>query len=79
MLQGEHSAILSTFIKLLIVIKIFVLSIFDWPFKAGFTVLLSSIGSDRHNQTFQDKNSDYLLIHLLKPVFCAQNNCLFLA
>ena len=35
---GEHSAILLTFIKLLFVIKIFVLSIFDWPFYAGFTV-----------------------------------------
>ena len=40
MLQGEHSAILSTFIKLLFVIKIFVLSIFEWPFKTGFAVLL---------------------------------------
>ena len=38
MLQVEHSAILSTFIKLPIVIKIFVLSIFEWPFYAGFTV-----------------------------------------
>ena len=38
MLQGEHSAILSTFIKLPFVIKIFVLSIFDWPFYTGFTV-----------------------------------------
>ena len=38
MLQGEHSAILSTFIKLPIVIKIFVLSIFEWPFKTGFIV-----------------------------------------
>ena len=32
MLQGEHSAILSTFIKLLFTIKIFVLSILEWPF-----------------------------------------------
>ena len=32
MLQGEHSAILLTFIKLPIVIKLFVLSIFEWPF-----------------------------------------------
>ena len=32
MLQGEHSAILSTFIKLPFVIKIFVLSIFEWLF-----------------------------------------------
>ena len=39
MLQGEHSAILSTFIKIPFVIKIFVLSIFEWPFYTGFTVL----------------------------------------
>ena len=39
MLQGEHSAILSTFIKLPFVIKIFVLSIFEWPFYTGFTVV----------------------------------------
>ena len=32
MLQGEHSAILSTFIKLPFVIKIFFLSILEWPF-----------------------------------------------
>ena len=38
MLQGEHSAILTTFIKLPFVIKIFVLSIFEWPLKTGFTV-----------------------------------------
>ena len=39
MLQGKHSAILSTFIKLPFVIKIFVLSIFEWPLKTGFTIL----------------------------------------
>ena len=38
MLQGEHSVILSTFIKLPFVIKIFVLSIFEWPLETGFTV-----------------------------------------
>ena len=38
MLKREHSAILSTFIKLPFVIKIFVLSIFEWPFYTGFTV-----------------------------------------
>ena len=38
MLQGEHSAILLTFIKLPYSIKIFVLSIFKWPLKTGFTV-----------------------------------------
>ena len=30
-------------IKLPIVIKIFVLSIFEWPFYTGFTVLLTGI------------------------------------
>ena len=38
MLQGEHSAVLSTCIKLPFVIKISVLSIFEWPLKTGFTV-----------------------------------------
>ena len=38
MLQGECSAILSTFIKPPFVIKIFVLYIFEWPFYTGFTV-----------------------------------------
>ena len=33
--EWEHSAILSTFIKLS-----FVLSIFEWPLKTGFTVCL---------------------------------------
>ena len=40
MLQGENSAILSTFIKLPFVVKTFVLSILEWPFYTGFTVLL---------------------------------------
>ena len=35
--KGEHSAILSTVIKLPFVIKIFVLSIFEWPFYTDFT------------------------------------------
>ena len=38
MLQGEHSAILSTFIKLSFVIEIFVLSIFEWPLTTGYTI-----------------------------------------
>ena len=40
MLHGEHSAKLLTFIKLLFVIKTFVLSIFELPLKTGFTVVL---------------------------------------
>ena len=43
MLQGEHSAILWTFVKLPSVIKIFVLSIYEWPLKTGFTVYESHI------------------------------------
>ena len=38
MLQREHSAILSTCIKLPFVFKTFVLSIFKWPLKTGFAV-----------------------------------------
>ena len=41
MLQGENSAILSTFIKLPYVIKIFVLSFCEWPLKTGFSNFLS--------------------------------------
>ena len=41
MLQGEHSAILSTFNKLPFAIKTFVLSIFEWPLKTGFTAIYS--------------------------------------
>ena len=39
MLQSEHSAILSTFIELPFVNRIFVLSIFEWPLKTGFTII----------------------------------------
>ena len=38
MLLREHSAKLSTFIDLPFAIKTFVLSIFEWPLKTGFTV-----------------------------------------
>ena len=37
--QGEHSAILSTFIKLPFVIMVSVLSSFEWPLKTVFTVV----------------------------------------
>ena len=41
MLQREHYAIHLTFIKLQVVIKTFVLSIFEWTFYTGFMVLLN--------------------------------------
>ena len=40
MLQGEHSAILLTSIELPHGFKSFVLSIFEWPLKTGFTVFI---------------------------------------
>ena len=36
--KGEHSAILSTFIKLPFVFKTIFMSIFEWPLKTGFAV-----------------------------------------
>ena len=51
-IQREHSAILSTFIKLQVVIKIFVLSIFEWPFYSGFTVVYILL-SVRNGMEFQ--------------------------
>ena len=43
-MQNSHSEILLTFIKLPFVIKVFVLSIFEWPFYTGFTVCNSDTG-----------------------------------
>ena len=40
MLLLEHSAILLTFIKLPFSIYTFVLYIFEWPLKTGFTVVV---------------------------------------
>ena len=40
MLPLEHSALLPTFIKVPCVIKNFVLSVFEWRLKTGFTVFL---------------------------------------
>ena len=46
MLQEEHSAIPSTFIKLSFVIKTVFLSIFEWPFKTGFTVYATDLKAE---------------------------------
>ena len=50
MLQGENSAVLLTFIKLPFVIKIFVLSIFEWPFYTGVTVSVLTYIADAQNK-----------------------------
>ena len=46
MLPLEHSAVLLTFIKLPFVIKSFVLSIFEWLFYTGFTVINQTVELD---------------------------------
>ena len=52
----KHSAIL----KLLFVIKVFVLSIFEWPLKTGFTVYASSVPNMNHlHQKIQEKFQFY--------------------
>ena len=82
MLQGEHSAIFSTFIKLPFVIKIFVLSIFEWPLKTGFTVvkLDQCVYEFSLNLSFQKFNltSNYLGTKtvVVKRVDCSSKNLL---
>ena len=68
MLQGEHSAILLTFIKLPFVIKIFVMSIFEWPFYTGFTVRFET------NFFFQDLLVAYLKNRFSKYPFIEEND-----
>ena len=53
MLKGERSATLSTFIMLPSAIKIFVVSIFEWPLKTGFTVLNYGTSSKIIHQCLQ--------------------------
>ena len=67
MLQREHSAIIRTFIKLPVVIKTFVLSIFEWPFYAGFTVLpyvwiVLSIGLITSNKERKASKQDWNIV-----------------
>ena len=51
--KGEHSAILLTFIKLPVVFKTFVLSIFEWPFYKVFRKHSGSVVEckNRRNET----------------------------
>ena len=67
MLQGEHSAILLTFIKLPFVIEIFVLSIFEWRFYTGFTVstLYSAVSYITYKGSYM---SAYVLLNLLNEL-----------
>ena len=65
MLLGEHSAILSSFIKLPFVIKIFVLSVFEWPFYTGFTVIQEEWRSQRPVISF-------LFFHLVHNAYLSE-------
>ena len=77
MLQWEHSAILLTCIKLPFVIKIFVLSIFEWPFYTGFTVLDKGHNKDCCVEGLRGfvcatiGNKSWLVMHLLRDAFKA--------
>ena len=66
--KGEHSAKLSTFIKLTFVIKIFVLSIIEWPLKTGFIV--TSRGSKLHTSVTSQGDKMH------KPVSCISSMCI---
>ena len=66
--KGEHSAILLTFIKLPFAIKIFVLSIFEWPFYTGFTVI--------ENYFSYFSTEAYIVGTLNETVLSTQNTCL---
>ena len=51
MLQKEHSALLSTFFKLILVIEIFVLSIYEWLLRTGLTVYALHVNGVKLNQS----------------------------
>ena len=70
-MQGEQSAILSTFIKLPFVTEIFVLSIFKWSLKTGFTVLYAIVAQWTRTATekcfFRDRGCITLSKHYKAP------------
>ena len=86
MLQGEHSAILPTFIKLPFLIKIFVLSNFEWLLKTRFTVGLfnENISSktwinSRVQKDMKTKSHDmYIKLHISTVLFLNLYQQLFL-
>ena len=65
---SEHSAILSTFFKLPFVIKIFVLSIFEWPFYTGFTVHHKARTEDKTSTHNGDVARGFIMLKLIKKM-----------
>ena len=59
---------LSTFIKLPFVIKIFILSIFEWPFYTGFTVRVLPLTSKRLD--CMDAQADQMAVHVSLILSC---------
>ena len=55
----QHSAILLTFIKLPFVNKIFILSIFEWLFCTGCTVLLKEISCSLPEQMISSYSPNF--------------------
>ena len=63
--KREHSAILRTFIKLPFVIKTYVLSIFKWPLKTGFTVHYNFLKTHLWNARLMTYSSLFMYDQLL--------------
>ena len=57
--QGEHSAILLTFIKLPFVFKIFVLSFLEWLFYTGFTLFKDQLSTLFPNRELSGRVFDF--------------------
>ena len=69
MLQGEHSAIFLTYNKLSFVINIFVLSIFEWPFKIGFRELSGRVLDSRPKGGGFEPNRRHCIVVLEQDTF----------
>ena len=70
MLQGEHSAVLLTCIKLPNGFKTFVLCIFVWPLKTGFTVYFVCTSQQGYIRTF---SMNTLIMHRSRK-FCQRGS-----
>ena len=68
-LQGEHSAICSAFIKLPVVSMTFVLSMFEWPFYTGFTVVKISDQTKHLEVKFVKSTVTSLIITVIGEVY----------
>ena len=59
MLQEEHSAILSTFVKLPFVIKSFILSFFEWLLNTGFFLCNQTQNEQVNSEKQKEQSSVY--------------------